>query len=363
MSAENYPEQSTVSPVPVAQASVAQASYGRLLVLVPVLVTAGLLFYKGRASLIAIHRVRSAGTLSTKAGVVTLGGAGGFLSAVTHATHYLIVIWPALAFGVLIGAAFQAFVPRDYLVRFLHARTLRAQLTAGAAGAPLMLCSCCVAPLFSAIYGKTSRLGPAVTVMLASPSLNPAALVLTAVLFTPRVATARVLMALLIVGMGGVLLERLFAAETVRRWRSNRGQAQPVAEGWRQAAAALGGSLLYMLRTLPTLLLGALLSATVAQYAPHGLLSSSAWSVISVAITAAIAVPLALPTFFEIPLALGLLAAGAPTGVGVALLFAGPAVNLPSLLNLARETHWKVAAALAALVWLIAVMGGLAVNA
>ncbi|MGH6876553.1 MAG: permease, partial [Rhizomicrobium sp.] len=140
MSAENYPEQSNLGPVPVAQ-----APYGRLLVLVPVLIVAGLLAYKGRGSLIAIHKVWLSGTLSTRGDVVTLGGAGGFLSAATHAANYLIVIWPALAFGVLISAAFRAFVPRDYLARFVSAGTLRAQLTAGAVGAPLMLCSCCVA--------------------------------------------------------------------------------------------------------------------------------------------------------------------------------------------------------------------------
>ncbi|MDE2052532.1 MAG: permease [Gammaproteobacteria bacterium] len=362
MSAENYPE-NNVSPLPAAQASVAGAPNALLLVLVPVLITAGLLLYKGRTSLIAIHKVRSAGTLSTKAGVVTLGGAGGFLSAVTHAAHYLLVIWPALAFGVLIGAAFQAFVPRDYLSRFLSAGTLRAQLAAGAAGAPLMLCSCCVAPVFSAVYEKTARLGPSLAVMLASPSLNPAALILTAALFTPRIAVARVLMALVAVGLGGVLIERLFAGETLARLRGDPVQPQPVPAGWRQSTLALLGSLRYILRTLPMLVLGALLSAAAAQYVPHGLLSSSSWSVISIALTAAIAVPLALPTFFEIPLAVGLLAAGAPAGVAVALLFAGPAVNLPSLLNLARDTHWKVAAALAAIVWVIAVVGGLAVNA
>lgn len=360
MPAENYPE-NNVSPLPATQASVAGAPNARLLVLVPVLITAGLLLYKGRASLIAIHKARSVGTLSTKAGVVTLGGAGGFLSAVTHAAHYLLVIWPALAFGVLIGAAFQAFVPRDYLSRFLSGGRLRAQLTAGAAGAPLMLCSCCVAPVFSAVYEKTARLGPSLAVMLAAPSLNPAALILTAALFTPRIAVARVLMALVVVGLGGLLIERLFAGETLTRL--SRDPVQPQRSGWRQSTLALLGSLRYILRTLPMLVLGALLSAAAAQYVPHGLLSSSSWSVISIALTAAIAVPLALPTFFEIPLAVGLLAAGAPAGVAVALLFAGPAVNLPSLLNLARDTHWKVAAALAAIVWVIAVVGGLAVNA
>jgi uncharacterized membrane protein YraQ (UPF0718 family) len=71
---------------------------------------------------------------------------------------------------------------------------------------------------------------------------------------------------------------------------------------------------------------------------------------------------LVLPTLFEIPRALGFLAAGAPPGAAVALLFAGPAVNLPSLLNLAKSTTWRIAASVAVLVWVIAVAGGLLLN-
>ena len=74
---------------------------------------------------------------------------------------------------------------------------------------------------------------------------------------------------------------------------------------------------------------------------------------------AAVAVPLALPTFFEIPLALILLASGAPLGAAVALLIAGPSVNLPSLFTITRSTNWKVAAIVAASIWILAVGGGL----
>jgi uncharacterized membrane protein YraQ (UPF0718 family) len=46
----------------------------------------------------------------------------------------------------------------------------------------------------------------------------------------------------------------------------------------------------------------------------------------------------------------------------MALLIAGPAVNLPSLLTIIRSTSWKVAAVVAASVWLIAVVSGILVN-
>ena len=79
-------------------------------------------------------------------------------------------------------------------------------------------------------------------------------------------------------------------------------------------------------------------------------------------VVATFAIPLALPTFFEIPLAFVLLSSGAPIGAAMALLIAGPAVNLPSLLTIIRSTSWKVAAVVAASVWVIAVVSGILVN-
>jgi uncharacterized membrane protein YraQ (UPF0718 family) len=150
------------------------------------------------------------------------------------------VIWPALVFGLLISAAVRAFIPVAALSRLFDGGSWRAQVIAGASGAPLMLCSCCVTPVFSSVYRRSSRL--------------------------------------------------------------------------------------------------------------------------TIAVAASLAVPLALPTFFEIPLAVAILAAGAPAGAAAALLFAGPAVNLPSLLTVGQVAGWKAMVLIASMVWLVAVAGGIAIG-
>jgi len=53
------------------------------------------------------------------------------------------------------------------------------------------------------------------------------------------------------------------------------------------------------------------------------------------------------------------MSAGFPAGAAVALLFAGPAINLPWLLSIARTSSWKIAASVAVMIWLIAIGGGL----
>jgi hypothetical protein len=49
----------------------------------------------------------------------------------------------------------------------------------------------------------------------------------------------------------------------------------------------------------------------ISEYVPAATFTSSSARVV-IAATALIAIPIALPTFFEVPLALGLLTAGAP---------------------------------------------------
>jgi uncharacterized membrane protein YraQ (UPF0718 family) len=203
--------------------------------------------------------------------------------------------------------------------------------------------------------------GPALAVLLGSPSLNPAALALTFLLFQPGVAVARLLMAVTAVFLGSILIERAFPKVALLR-RSQPGIA-PAPEGSGNVIGRFAGSIAsVVVRTVPALILGVIGSMLLVQWLPAGAWTAPESRMISTFAIAAIAVPLALPTFLEIPLAIGLLAAGFPAGAAAAFLFAGPAINLPSLLTIGRITGWKVAVAVAMLVWLVAVTGGLLVG-
>jgi uncharacterized protein len=85
----------------------------------------------------------------------------------------------------------------------------------------------------------------------------------------------------------------------------------------------------------------------------------SSLRIVTIVTVALFGVLLTLPSLFEIPLTLSVLAAGGPAGAAAALLFAGPAINLPSLLVIGRYGGWKMAAILGLLIWGIAAAGGL----
>lgn len=329
---------------------------GGLLLLVLI---GGLVTYKSAGAVRQLELASASGTLTARADIVPVTPTPS-LGAVARSVNYLLVIWPALAFGLLISAAVRAFIPAAAVTRVLRGGPLRGQLIAGASGAPLMLCSCCVAPVFSSVYRRSSRLGPSLALMIAAPALNPAALVLTFLLFSSDIAWTRLWMGVVAVFVGTALVARLAgerhagvpmpAVEDVE---------PPVERAW---PAHFLESVVHMsVRTVPLIVIGVFVAMSVSDYLPAWIDSSSA-GVWTIAAAAALALPLALPTFFEIPLAVALLAAGAPAGVAAALLFAGPAVNLPSLLTVGQVAGWKAMVLSASMIWLVAVIGGIAVG-
>jgi len=317
-----------------------------------------LITYKASASLATIAKAQAAHTLKPRAEAVPTSQWPAAARPLVRTFNYLAIVWPALVFGVLIGAAVRALIPAAWVGRLFGANWLRGQLVGGLAGAPLMLCSCCVTPVFAAIHERTRQPGPTGALLLASPSLNPAAVALTFLLFTPQIAATRLSMAIILVFGVSALAARYFGAGEARptpcplELSARPGFAGFLASFGREAWR-LGKT------TLPIIVAGVILSSLLISIVPIEKLAEPSLRIATILIVALVAVPLALPTFAEIPLALGLLAAGAPAGAAVALMIAGPAINLPSLLTIGRMTTPRYAAALAAGTFLVAVVGGL----
>lgn len=327
-----------------------RAFYAALLLLI---IVAALFTYKSSASLAAIRKVQNTGTFQPRTNIVPLPGNSLQLGVVARSINYFLVIWPALLFGILISGAVRVLDPPHWWSRMLGNGYLRPNLVAGVAGVPLMLCSCCAAPIFSSMYEKSSRLGPALAITLAAPSLNPAALILTFMLFGSYIGATRLVAAGFAVFLTSMLVDRFFSPGRIDCAVATEERKEPV------PIAFLRSCLQVAVRTVPLIIVGVLISMVVAFLLPSGVFTSGWGKIASIIIVALIAVPLALPTFFEIPLALILISAGAPPAAAVPLLIAGPAVNLPSLLTIARASSWKVAVSVAITILLLAIAGGL----
>jgi uncharacterized protein len=325
----------------------------------PLLIIVGtLIAYKSSTAMAVIAKVSVAGSLTPRGNVIPLVGASdvGFLS---RTLNYFQVIWPALFFGILISGAVSTFVSPQWLLRALGRRSLRSQIVAGFAGAPLMLCSCCVAPIFTSMYERSARLGPSLALMLAAPALNPAALILTFMLFDYKIATMRAVASLVAVLFIGMIADKVMGEVRVPLEVDD---ISPTVSVSSHLLSFVRSCVQIALRLIPLIVIGVLVSMIIAQWLPVSVFTSPHARVVAVIVVATFAVPLALPTFFEIPLAIVLLGLGAPAGAALALLIAGPSVNLPSLLTIMRTTSWKIAAVVAASIWIIAVVSGLVAN-
>ena len=326
--------------------------------LMPVLLIVGaLIVYKSSAALTVIGKVSNTGVFTPRGNIIP-GVAASQAGVLTRTLNYFLVIWPALVFGILISAAVSTFVSPQWLARLLEKRSLRSQAIAGLAGAPLMLCSCCVAPIFTGVYERSARLGPSLGLMIAAPALNPAALILTFMLFDYKVGMVRLGASIAAVLFTGLIADRVLGQTRVHcdkdDWQAG---ARPT--DFVHFVRACGR---VAIRLLPVIIIGVVLSMIVAQMIPVRAFDSTPAKLVAILMVAAVAVPLALPTFFEIPLALILLASGAPIGAAVAMLIAGPSVNLPSLFTIMRSTNWKVAAIVAVSIWTLAVSAGVLVS-
>src|SRR5438874_13094863 len=183
--------------------------------LMPVLLIVGaLIVYKSSAALTVIGKVSNAGVFTARGNVVPQVGASD-AGVLTRTLNYFLVIWPALLFGILISAAVSTFVSPQWLARLLEKRSLRSQAIAGLAGAPLMLCSCCVAPIFTGVYERSARLGPSLGLMIAAPALNPAALILTFMLFDYKVGMVRLGASITAVLFTGMIADKLLGITDV----------------------------------------------------------------------------------------------------------------------------------------------------
>src|SRR5687768_4014364 len=146
--------------------------------IVLLLALGGLLYYKWAGSIATVESVRIANTWTRSADSITTG------SVLRTTINYFDRVWIALVFGILIGATVRALISPAWVANLLgRGSTIRRQIAGGLSGAPLMLCSCCITPIFTSVYQSGASLGSALGMMLASPGLNVAALILTFMLF------------------------------------------------------------------------------------------------------------------------------------------------------------------------------------
>ena len=301
--------------------------------------------YADRAGTLASTRAWKGGSL-----LGTGAGEGAFARAWDFTLAYGGAVWKALLVALVVAAAVDVLVPRRWLVSVLGRRTpLGGSVVGGLASLPGMMCTCCTAPIAVTMRRAGVPLPAALAFWLGNPVLNPAVLVFLALLAPLSWVVVRVVVGLLLVvgfsALVGVLARRRAATDVpAARAAVDAALEEPLV--WREVprrfVVRLGRLALVL---VPEYLVVVFLVGLVGP--PLATVFGSGGALV-VVLAALVGTLLVLPTGGEIPILLGLAAAGAGAGVLGALLLVLPAVSLPSavmVLGALRRTvvAWTVA--------------------
>ncbi|MDQ4144438.1 MAG: permease [Actinomycetota bacterium] len=299
---------------------------------------------------------------------------------------YGINLWDANAVGMffailLAGAAVTAMAPQARLKLLLQKRGAVGAGLGSGLGLPLFMCSACSAPVAIGFYRSGAAVEASLGVIFGSALFNPIG-ILAIFLFMPlSMGLARVGFGLFAVFFLAPFLARVHERQIPNSTTKSTEEVTSVfaqacsveqprpsptwtdavkrsfLEWWRQT---IDGSL----RLIPPMLLAGFIVGAVLQFAPPQRLSDIVGSgLLAIVATAAVGTLIQLPTLFEIPLVLGVLALGLGIGPATALLLTAPSSGAVTFLLTRKELGNRLAAFMLLGTFAGGVAGGLVVNA
>ncbi|HEY2224810.1 permease [Actinomycetospora sp.] len=305
-----------------------------------------------------------AGSGSLGDSIVTGGAAAppavSLSAGLTFARTYFLAIWPALVAALLLAAAVQTVLPRDWVARLLGGG--RGAVAGGALAVPGMMCTCCAAPIAVGMRRRAADVRAALAFWLASPALNPVVLAFCAFVLPWPWTLLRLAGGFAVVALSAVVARRSTAGPVDLGSVPDEDptDARPLAVRF---LAALGG---LAVRLLPEyLLLVVALGALRGVLFPFGAGLAGVHGIVVVGIVVLLAVTgmlLPIPTGAEVAVVAALLAAGVAPALAAALLVTLPAVSLPSLLMVRRAFPRRLLVAVAGVVVLVGVASAVAVG-
>ncbi|MGQ9583063.1 MAG: permease [Thermoplasmatota archaeon] len=327
------------------------------------------------------------------------------------AQHTVFCLVPAF----FIAGAIAAFVKKDAILQYFGAE-VKPRLSysvAAVSGTVLAVCSCTILPLFQGIYKKGAGIGPATAFLYSGPAINILAIVYTARMLGPGLGAARAVAAIALSVVVGASMAFVFRKEEeekmkvpVKKRATVEGEgrtgnitllffASMIAilvigtasiELWIRLSAIIllilvvSGLLIYYFtrdevtdwgyetwdltkKIFPVLLVGSFLVGVIAYFVPPESFRPyiGGNSVTSCLVGAVVGALLYMPTLLEVPIigtSLGYLQGVMGGGPALALLLAGPAVSLPSMLVLSRIVGGRKTATYIILVVLTATLAG-----
>lgn len=267
-----------------------------------------------------------------------------------------------MTFSFLLGPAALTFLA-TLRRRRTNSRYLNT-LFGAAAGAPLAVCTNCVAPIVRGLYASGMSTESVLAAMFASPALNIVVLAMTFALFPASIALLK---------LATVLFLIFVFAPAVASRQANSAPAVicpieiPNSETWMQAFASTARSFLksfwYVFRVaFPLMILAAILGALVIELLPAQALIAQA-TIGGILLVALVSAFLPVPMAFDVAIAYIAMTKGVPLPYVVTILCTLGIVSVFSLSVVGKTISWKIAAAAYATVAALGTVAGLLTRA
>ncbi len=249
---------------------------------------------------------------------------------------------PWLIASFIMAGLLRQFLNPAKFQKALANRGLPAIIKATLSGMLLPICSCGVIPLGLGMYYTGAYLGPTLAFMVATPIINPAAILLAYGLLGPQIATIYLIGGFLVPVVIG-LIGNAFAGEEIHAPGMDTQIEQANLEGEEKIEIIekikIGctwgvfelGTMVGKYIVLGVLLAGILIAA-IPQHLIQGYLGNPGMiSIFGIAVLGSVIYVCAVG---HIPLVAALVATGAAPGVAITFLMTGAATNLPELISI-----------------------------
>ena len=316
--------------------------------------------------------------------------------------HVLTCLVPAF----FIAGAIAVFVSQGTVLRYFgpKAKKLLSYSVASVSGTILAVCSCTVLPLFGGIYKRGAGIGPAVAFLYSGPAINVLAIIYTARILGFDLGLARAIGAVVFAAGIGLIMALIYRKEESLKDSAafDALEADPESKKWWQQVvffavmvgilvfaasqnwiatgillAALGIILwrwftrgeigMWMKETLrfvrlivPWLLVGVFAAGIITTFVPQDAVTN--WvggnSLFANFIASFLGALMYFATLTEVPIVSAFMNLGMGKGPALALLLAGPALSLPSMIALGRIMGIKKMLTYVALVVVFATITG-----
>jgi uncharacterized membrane protein YraQ (UPF0718 family) len=283
-------------------------------------------------------------------------------AALDYGLAYGKSIWKAMVLGLLVGSAVQALLPRRWIASALGRSGLGTVVVGGMVSLPMMMCTCCAAPVVTGLRECRATAGAAIAFWLGNTVLNPATLVFTGFVLGWNWSIFRLVFGVLMVFGLGFLANHLAGSEQSVAIPENS-DADLVGEPYEVSFKRWLAVLFRMaIRLIPeylvlVLALGAV-RAWLFPHMGHEVDNSLIW-ILAFASAGALFV---IPTAGEVPIVQAMLALGIAAGPAAALLMTLPPISIPSLAMLRNSFRPRLLVMVACGVVLLGSLAGIAAN-